>query len=168
MIHCSAEASVDVREEAARYTGTCLSVATREAIKTRSNQGTTHASWGFRQNDRKKNKLQLQAQSGWSSLYEGKGGQCRDCVVNQNIILLMREGVQLRLIRIQQSDFSLLRSDWLFNFNTPLMQGFVCIISFGYISLVLLQIKMPLISHSPQYWRMRRSLMRKIRHFTSK
>lgn len=44
-------ASLGVREEATRYTGRCLSVATREVIKTRSEQGTTHASWGFRQND---------------------------------------------------------------------------------------------------------------------
>ena len=62
--HSSAAASLGVREEATHYTGTSLSVAMREAIKTRSDQGTTHASWGFRQNDRKKKKFQLQAQSG--------------------------------------------------------------------------------------------------------
>jgi len=61
---CTAAASLGVQEDATRYTDTCLFIAMREVIKTRPDQGTTHVSWGFRQNDRKKNKFQLQAQSG--------------------------------------------------------------------------------------------------------
>lgn len=157
-----------VWEEATHCTGTCLFIAMREAIKTRSDQGTTYASWSFRQNDRKKKKFQLQPRSGWSSLFEANWAQCKDCVVNQNIILPTHEGVQLQLIRIQQFDFSLLWSIWLFSFNTPLMQVFVSIIPFGCISLFLLHINMPSISNLPQYWRMRRSVMMKTRHCTIK
>lgn len=55
-------ASLVVKEEATCCKGRCLSIATREVIKT-SDQDTTGVSWGFRQNDRKKNKLQLKVQS---------------------------------------------------------------------------------------------------------
>lgn len=138
-------------------------ICCHKGINQRELTRTQHVCPGASDSVTGKKKFQLQAQSGWSSLYKTMHE-----LINQNTVFYMHEGAQLVLIKVQQSDFSLLRSVWLISFNIPLVQGFGCIVSFVCNSLFLWQIKTPLICNSPQYWGMRWSVMMKIRYCTNK